>query len=117
MAKPFPVEHAGGIATAVMAISAIVSVISLADLSTQSIGLGTWAYWTVVIGILIFLLGLFLFAVFLRTVRDFRALMVEESKAIFIKNLDDVEYLAWKLPNKYELELAAKKQEFNIKSK
>jgi len=38
------------------------------------------------------------------------------SNASFLKTMDDTEYLAWRLPVKYEKELEAKKAEFKIKN-
>jgi hypothetical protein len=41
--------------------------------------------------------------------------MEEKSKANFVRKIDDVEYLAWKLPLKFEERLSAKKKELGIK--
>jgi hypothetical protein len=48
-------------------------------------------------------------------IRRFHILLDEKQKAIFIKNLDDVEYLAWRLPSKYEEELIEKKRQMGVR--
>ena len=42
--------------------------------------------------------------------RKFNKLMEEKSKAAFVKKLDDVEYLAWRLPMKYEDSSSSKEE-------
>ncbi|MDD1743142.1 MAG: DUF3198 domain-containing protein [Methanomassiliicoccales archaeon] len=115
MAKPFAVERAMELSALMTLVGVVLTVISLADITAGTAGFGGWSYWTVVVGLIIFAFGLFWLAGHLRNVRDFRRLMEEESKAAFIKNMDDVEYLAWKLPTRYEDELMAKKKRLGIK--
>jgi len=115
MPKPVLIEHAGELYLATVVVSGFVTVVGLADLTTQSLGLGGWAYWMVIGGMLAFLVGLYQFATHLRDLRDFNALMTEESKANFVRSLDDVEYLAWKLPSKCEERLMEKKKQFGVK--
>ena len=115
MPKPVLIEHAGKLSLAAVVVSGFVAVIGLADLTTQSLGLGGWAYWMVIGGVLAFLFGLYQFATHLRDLRDFNALMAEESKANFVRSLDDVEYLAWKLPSECEERLLEKKKQFGVK--
>ncbi len=47
--------------------------------------------------------------------REFKELMETTSKAKFIRNLDRVEYLAWKLTPDHQNQLTKKKSEFHIK--
>jgi uncharacterized membrane protein len=115
MAKPFAVERAMELSVLMTLIGVVLTVISLADITAGTAGFGGWSYWTVVVGLILFAFGLYWLAGYLRNVRDFRRLMEEESKAAFIKNMDDVEYLAWKLPTRYEDELMAKKKRLGIK--
>ncbi len=115
MAKPFAVERAKELSASMTLVGIILAVISLADVTSGTAGLGGWSYWTVVVGILAFLFGLYWLASYLRNVRDFKKLVEEQSKAAFVKNLDDVEYLAWKLPTRFEDELSEKKRRFGLK--
>jgi hypothetical protein len=115
MPKPVLIEHAGKLSLAAVVVSGFVAVVGLADLTTQTLGLGGWAYWMVLGGMLAFLFGLYQFACHLRDLRDFNAFMAEESKATFVRSLDDVEYLAWKLPSKCEERLVEKKKQFGVK--
>ncbi len=50
-----------------------------------------------------------------RKMKEFRELMTIESKAKFIKNVDRIEELAWKLHPKYERQVIKRKKKFNIK--
>ena len=115
MPKPFLTEHAGHLSLAISLISGFIVAVALADSSSGSLGLGGWSAYLLIGGLLAFLVGIIWLATFLRTVRDFRAYLDEERKAVFVRNIDDAEYLAWKLPMKYEEELAAKKRTFGVK--
>ena len=115
MAKPFLTEHAGHLSLIIALVSGFVVALALADLSNHSFGLDGWSAYLLVAGILAFVVGVLWLAQYLRTVRDLRALLDESSKAVFVRSVDDAEYLAWKLPMKYEKELAAKKRSFGLK--
>ncbi len=67
------------------------------------------------VGIILFAVGLYWLVSYLRTISSLKELMGEESKAAFIKNLDEAGYLAWRLPQRYEDELADRKRRFGIK--
>ncbi len=115
MAKPFAVERALELSALMTLVGVMLTVISLADITAGSAGFGGWSYWTVIVGFMLFAFGLYWLAGYLRNVRDFKKLIEEESKAAFIKNMDDTEYLAWKLPLRFEDELMAKKKRLGIK--
>jgi hypothetical protein len=67
------------------------------------------------IGAILLLIGLIWFWIVAANRRKFNKLMEEKSKAAFVKKLDDVEYLAWRLPMRYEERLKDKKKQFGIK--
>lgn len=115
MAKPFAVERSMELSVLTTLVGIVLAVAGLVDLTDGTAGLGSWSFWTLIAGLIVFAFGIYWLAGYLRNVRDFKALMVEQSKANFIKNLDDVEYLAWKLPSRYEDELVEKKKRFGLR--
>jgi MFS family permease len=115
MAKPFLTEHAGHLSLIIALVSGFVVAVALADMSTGSLGLDGWSAYLLVAGLIAFVVAIIWLAQYLRTVRDLKALLDENRKAVFVRSVDDAEYLAWKLPMKYEKELAAKKRSFGLK--
>jgi hypothetical protein len=115
MAKPFQVEHARLIAAVMIVVGVVLSAISLPELLGLTTYLGQWSWWTLSIGLLLSVIGLYLLIVYLRNVTAFEKLMQLKSKAEFVRNQDDIEYLAWRLPSKFETRLSEKKRGFNIK--
>ena len=116
MSKPFTVERAGVLSTGLVLAGIVMVIISLADLFGNSFKqLGAWGYWVLGIGAVLLLIGIIWTVSYRNNIRKFRKLMEEKSKAAFVKKLDDIEYLAWNLPMKYEKELIAKKKEFGLK--
>lgn len=77
--------------------------------------IGGWGFWLVGIGAVMIVVGAIWYATYRINVRKFNKLMEEKSKAVFVKHLDDVEYLAWRLPMNCEDRLAAKKKDFGVK--
>jgi len=116
MAKPTLVERAALLSSVFLLIGLFLMMVGIYILSTEGLASSRgWSYWLVPIGLVLLLIGLLWILKFYLTIKRFRSLLQEKSKAIFVKSLDDVEYLAWKLPSIYEEELVAKKEEFNIK--
>jgi membrane protein implicated in regulation of membrane protease activity len=115
MAKPFAVERALELSASVTLVGVVLTVISLADITTGTASLGGWSMWALVVGFIAFAFGLYWLAGYLRNVRDFKKLIEEQSKAALIKNLDDIEYLAWKLPIRFEEELQERKKRLGVK--
>ncbi len=116
MAKPFYVEWAPVFSGALFAVG--LGMLAAGAISLMGImlkDLGAWAYWVMFIGFFVFLSGLIWLGMYLSSVRRFRKLAAEKSKAVFVKNMDDVEYLAWKLPMKYERQLVEKKRDLGIR--
>lgn len=115
MAKPFQVEQARLIAAVVLLVGAVLSAISIPGIVGYTSLMGDWGWWALGAGLLLFVIGLYLLIVYLRNVAEFERLMQIKSKAEFVRSQDDAEYLAWRLPSKYEERLAEKKKEFNLK--
>lgn len=83
----------------------------LEDLATP---FGDWVAWLVVaspIGLIV--CGWWLYD-FVRKTRELTDLIDTPSKAKFVRNLDEIDYLAWSLPQRYEDRVIAKKKELKI---
>jgi hypothetical protein len=116
MSKPFTVQHVAPISVAVLLAGVVMLLVGLLDLIGYGFKeLGGWGYWVLGIGAILVLIGVIWFALYRINVRKFNKLMEEKSKAAFVKKLDDVEYLAWRLPMRYENRLSVKKKDFGIK--
>jgi hypothetical protein len=77
--------------------------------------LGNWAFWVVIIGLLLLVPGIYYLAVFIKQLREFNELMKTDSKASFIKNQDRIEELAWRLHPRYEKFVIEKKDKLKVK--
>ena len=76
---------------------------------------GSWVYWLVVAGPLLLVGGIWWLYDYYKKARTFARLVAIPSKAKFVRNLDEIEYLAWSLPRRYEKQVFEKKKEFNIR--
>lgn len=76
--------------------------------------LGAWGWWLLIIAPFIFIAGSWYFCSYCIKCRRFRTLISTGSKAVFIKNLPELEDLVSGLPKKYTNELATKKKELNL---
>lgn len=86
----------------------------LSFLRDASDPVGSWAYWLVVIGPLGLIVAIWWLYDFVKKSRKLADLMKTPSKAKFVRNLDDIEYLAWSLPQRFEDEVLQKKKDFGI---
>jgi len=77
--------------------------------------LGDWAYWIIIIGLSLSLFGIYNIFKFFQQLKEYKELIDTPSKAKFIKNLDRIEELAWKLHPKYERQAIEQKKKFHIK--
>ena len=77
--------------------------------------LGYWAYWLILVGIALTIFGAYYLGRFFQMSKEFKELMDTPSRVKFIKNLDRIEELAWKLHPKYEKMVMKRKEKFNIK--
>ena len=51
---------------------------------------------------------------YVKKTKKLKELTKTPSKARFVRNLDDIEYLAWSLPQRFEDEVLRKKKDFGI---
>lgn len=77
--------------------------------------LGGWAYWLILIGLMMLIIGLYYLITFIKKLKEFKKLIETPSKAKFLQNLDKIEELAWRLHPKYEKIVINKKREHHIK--
>ncbi|MHA2218898.1 MAG: DUF3198 domain-containing protein [Candidatus Hodarchaeales archaeon] len=77
--------------------------------------IGDWIYWCILIGPVLLIAGGWYFFDNINKRREFKELIATTSKAKFIRNQDNIEFLAWKLTQKHQNQLADKKKEFHIK--
>lgn len=116
MSKPFTVQHTGPLSISILVVGFSLFVVGMLDLMGIRFGeVGAWGYWLCGIGVILMLIGAIWFASYRINVRKFEKLMDEKSKAVFVKKIEDVEYLAWKLPSNFEERLQAKKKDFGMK--
>ena len=76
---------------------------------------GNWAFWIIIPGLLMSIIGAYFIYDFYRKMKEFRELMTIESKAKFIKNIDRIEFLAWRLHPNYERVVIEKKKKYKIR--
>jgi hypothetical protein len=116
MTKPFMTERAPILASLFLIGGLVLSTIGIVGLTAKDVlNLGPWDYWLVMVGVPLLLIGIVWLWTYIARVRQFRKELQEKSKANFLKGMDETEYLAWRLPIKFEKELESKKAEFNIK--
>jgi hypothetical protein len=116
MSKPFLTERAQPLAILFLIGGLALSVVGIIGLTSKDIlNLGDWDWWLALVGIPLLLVGIIWLWIYLARVRQFHKALQEKSKANFLKEMDETEYLAWRLPMKYEKELEEKKGEFKIK--
>ena len=116
MSKPFTVKNAvllwpamtfGGLALL------IISALGITAVYTNFFG--SWAFYVLLAGFLIFLYGGIEFYTYLKRTRKLRRLLSLTSKASVIKNLEEMEYLAWCLSDEWDEAVKQKKKEFHIR--
>ena len=86
---------------------------AITDLAVK---MGDWKLWLFIVPPFFLLIGLYYLGDFLLKVRKFKKLLSTPSKANFVRTLDDIEYLAWKLRDSERDMVDAKKKEHNIKT-
>jgi len=75
---------------------------------------GNWVAWLVVAAPIGFVVCIWWFYDYLKKTRELAGLIDTPSKAKFVRNLDDIDYLAWSLPQRFEDEVLQKKREFKL---
>lgn len=87
---------------------------SIAILEDLAAPFGNWIAWIVVVAPIGLVVCVWWVYDYIRKVRELKELIDTPSKAKFVRNLDDIEYLAWNLPQRFEDEVIAKKREFKL---
>lgn len=77
--------------------------------------LGGWIYWLVLLGLIGLAFSTWWLLDFIFKAKKLRKMIETMSKAKFIKNMDEIEYIAWRLPGKYKMLVARKKSELRIR--
>lgn len=77
--------------------------------------IGEWIAWMVVVGPILLLAGGWYFFDGLKKRREFAKLMDTDSKAVFVRNYDRLEELAYYLTEDHRQEFYEKRGEFKIK--
>lgn len=73
-----------------------------------------WVYWYSGIGPALIVGGAWWLYDSIRKIMQLYEYLNVDSKAKFVKNLDEIEYLAWLLPRKYEELVLDKKKQFKM---
>ena len=77
--------------------------------------IGNWAFWIILPGLAMIIVSAYYLYDFFKRLKEFNGLMKSESKAKFIKNVDRIEELAWRLHPKYERIVIERKKKYRIK--
>jgi hypothetical protein len=116
MAKPFLIERAPVVSGVLFMMGVVLTFVGLAGVfSPDLIGMGGMESVVLVVGILCLMIGLIWIVILQSKIRKFYGMLSENKKAAFIKNLDEVEYVAWRLPVRYEEELDEKKRKLGVR--
>lgn len=75
---------------------------------------GRWISWIVVAAPIGLIVCGWWYYDYVKKTRELAELIDTPSKAKFVRNLDEIEYLAWSLPQRYEDKVLTKKKEFKI---
>ncbi|MCX6657334.1 MAG: DUF3198 domain-containing protein [Euryarchaeota archaeon] len=75
---------------------------------------GRWIAWIVVAAPIGLIVCAWWYYDYVKKIRELAELIDTPSKAKFVRNLDDIEYLAWSLPQRYEDKVLTKKKDFKI---
>jgi len=75
---------------------------------------GDWLTWLVVIAPVGLVVCVWWFYDYVKKTRELAKLIDTPSKAKFVRNMDDIEYLAWVLPMRFESQVIEKKKEFKL---
>ncbi len=75
---------------------------------------GQWVSYLVVVGPIGLVVCLWWLYDYEKKIRELGQLIDTPSKAKFVRNIDDIEYLAWVLPQRFEDKVLTKKKEFKL---
>ena len=128
MAKKFAVEYRMEIGAILAVVGALVTIIAvvgvflknsmpstlsgLTDIATK---LGNWNLWLLLLGPSALILGAWWVYDHFKKVKKLEKYLSENSKSKFVRNIEDIQYLGWSLPQRYEDMVLEKMDEFRIK--
>jgi len=115
MPKPITVERGLEISVILTLIGAALFLEGLSDAFGWWWDLGGWGFWTGAVGIVLLLIGVIWLVMVVMRRQRFQELIVEKSKALFVRNLDELEYTAWRLPSRFDTEVVEKKKDMGVK--
>ncbi len=75
---------------------------------------GQWVTYLVVVGPIGLVICLWWLYDYVKKKRELATLIDTPSRSKFVRNLDDIEYLAWVLPQRFEDKVLEKKKEFRL---
>ncbi len=75
---------------------------------------GQWVTYLLVIGPIGLIVCLWWLYDYIKKVRELGKLIDTPSRSKFVRNLDDIEYLGWVLPQRFEDRVLEKKKEFKL---
>ena len=119
-------DHVMPISTAVVAVSTIFLVLSLiwvmnveeaqvSVIEDYSEAVGAWNWWILVIALVgVFVGGYYLYS-YIKDSRKFEKLIDTNSKATFLRNMEELDELSWELPGSYRERFYEKRAQFKIK--
>lgn len=121
----FMKENQIGLSFALFAVSSIFFVLSIIAIFFHTkVGggfkdfvtyIGEWKYWIIIISIILLGISIYLIYTYNKNLKKFKDLMDTDSKAVFVRNIEEIEYLAFELGPEYEGQVDEKKQNLRIK--
>ncbi|MGD9963462.1 MAG: DUF3198 domain-containing protein [Thermoplasmata archaeon] len=75
---------------------------------------GSWSYWLVAAGPIGLVVAIWWLYDYVKKTNELEELIGTPSKAKFVRNMDDIEYLAWSLPRRFEKRVIQKKKDFGL---
>ncbi len=128
MAKKFDVEYRmeiGAVLAVVGALGTTIAIIglflkksmpsALSGLTDVAVKLGNWNLWLLLLGPSALILGAWWVYDHFKKVKKLEKYLSENSKSKFVRNIEDIQYLGWSLPQRYEDMVLEKMDEFRIK--
>ncbi len=121
MAKSFLTEYRLELGSFLTLFFGFLSVIGLVGLFSKTTFLqpliapfGGWISWVAIIAPIALIVCAWWLYDYFSKARKLRKLIDTPSKAKFVKNIDDIEYLAWNLPHRFEVKVFDKKKELKV---
>jgi len=128
MTKKFMVEYRmeiGAVLSVLGGIGTLIAVVGvflknsmpsfLSGLTGVASKLGDWNLWLLIIAPSALILGVWWVYDHFKKVKKLEDYLGENSKSKFLRNIDDIQYLGWSLPQRYEDMVLEKIDEFRIK--